>query len=105
MQPQPGSRRRLTKPRANRSRANPRGAERRWAMQMSGRRILVLAVALATAVSLYLLVRRTGASAVAAAIRPNWLFLGLGFAIIAGVQPLRAWAWSSTVRSPVGFRA
>jgi uncharacterized membrane protein YbhN (UPF0104 family) len=72
---------------------------------MSGRRILVLVVALATAVSLYLVVRRTGASAVAAAIRPNWLFLGLGFAIIAGVQPLRAWAWSATVRAPVGFRA
>jgi uncharacterized membrane protein YbhN (UPF0104 family) len=72
---------------------------------MSGRRILMLVVGLATAVSLYLVVRRTGASAVAAAIRPDWLFLGLGFAIIAGVQPLRAWAWSSTVRSPVGFRA
>jgi uncharacterized membrane protein YbhN (UPF0104 family) len=72
---------------------------------MSGRRLLALAVALASAVCIVVLVRRTGAGAVAAATRPNWLLLGVGFAIVAAVQPLRAWAWSSTVCSPVGFRA
>ncbi len=70
-----------------------------------GRRLLIVAVVLATIASIYVLVERTGASAVASAIRPNWLLLAIGFAIIASVQPLRAWAWSSTVRSPVGFRA
>jgi uncharacterized membrane protein YbhN (UPF0104 family) len=51
------------------------------------------------------LVHRTGAGAMQAAASPNWLLLAAGFAICVAVQPLRALAWSSTVRSPVGFRA
>lgn len=62
-------------------------------------------MAVVSAACLVVVVRRTGTSAVAAAIQPNWALLGIGFAIVAAVQPLRAWAWKSTVRSPVGFRA
>src|SRR4029078_10328889 len=36
---------------------------------------------------------------------PVWRYLLAGLAICAAVQPLRALAWTSTVRSPVGFRA
>ncbi len=52
-----------------------------------------------------LLVERTGTRVLEAAATPNWRYLLAGLAICAAVQPLRALAWSSTVRSPVGFRA
>jgi uncharacterized membrane protein YbhN (UPF0104 family) len=70
-----------------------------------GRRTLVVAIALASLAGIFVLVRRTGSSVFAAAATPDWRFLLAGLAICAAVQPLRALAWTSTVRSPVGFRA
>ncbi|MDQ2984494.1 MAG: flippase-like domain-containing protein [Actinomycetota bacterium] len=72
---------------------------------MRGRTVLLAVVGAASAVGVVVLARRTGTEALNAAVSPNWLLLAAGFTICAGVQPLRAWAWSSTVRSPVGFRA
>src|SRR5919206_4014755 len=72
---------------------------------MSGRRILIGFLMLATAVAGYALMREAGSGALAAAARPNWALLAAGFVICAAVQPLRALAWSSTVRHPIGFRA
>ena len=70
-----------------------------------GRRSLVAVIGLALVVAVALLVQRTGTSVISAAVTPNWRFLLAGLAISAAVQPLRALAWTSTVRSPVGFRA
>jgi uncharacterized membrane protein YbhN (UPF0104 family) len=70
-----------------------------------GRRSLIAAIGLTSVVAVFLLVRRTGTSVIQTAATPDWLLLFGGVAICAAVQPLRAWAWSSTVRSPVGFRA
>ena len=70
-----------------------------------GRRSLVAVIGLALVVAVVLLVQRTGTSVISAAVTPNWRFLLAGLAICAAVQPLRALAWTSTVRSPVGFRA
>jgi uncharacterized membrane protein YbhN (UPF0104 family) len=70
-----------------------------------GRRTLVIALALASLAGVFVLVRRTGSSVFAAAATPDWRFLLAGLTICAAVQPLRALAWTSTVRSPVGFRA
>ena len=69
------------------------------------RYVLPLAIALTTAGAFYLVFRRTGAGVVHVAARPNWFLLGAAFVVWAGVQPLRAWAWSSTLRAPCGFRA
>jgi uncharacterized membrane protein YbhN (UPF0104 family) len=55
--------------------------------------------------ALALLLARTGTKVIEAAATPNWRFLLAGLAICAAVQPLRALAWTSTVRAPVGFRA
>jgi uncharacterized membrane protein YbhN (UPF0104 family) len=70
-----------------------------------GRRSLVVAIGLASVVAVFLLVQRTGTSVIHAAATPDWRFLLAGLVICAAVQPLRALAWTSTVRSPVGFRA
>jgi uncharacterized membrane protein YbhN (UPF0104 family) len=70
-----------------------------------GRRTLVVVIALASAAGVLVLVRRTGSSVFQAAATPDWRFLVAGLTICAAVQPLRALAWTSTVRSPVGFRA
>jgi uncharacterized membrane protein YbhN (UPF0104 family) len=70
-----------------------------------GRRSLIAVIGLASVVAVVLLVQRTGTSVFSAAATPNWRFLLAGLAISAAVQPLRALAWTSTVRSPVGFRA
>jgi uncharacterized membrane protein YbhN (UPF0104 family) len=70
-----------------------------------GRRSLVAVIGLASVVAVVLMVQRTGTSVFSAAATPNWRFLLAGLAISAAVQPLRALAWTSTVRSPVGFRA
>jgi uncharacterized membrane protein YbhN (UPF0104 family) len=67
--------------------------------------ILPVAIALATAAGFYVVVRRTGTGFVDAASSPNWPLLLGSFLVWAGVQPLRAWAWSSTLREAVGFRA
>src|SRR5256884_9684189 len=72
---------------------------------MMGRRYLFGFLFLATAVAGYALVRMAGSGACHAAARPDWKLLAAGFSICAAVQPLRALAWSSTVRHPVGFRA
>src|SRR5918912_1098158 len=72
---------------------------------MSGRRLLIGFLLLATVVAGYALVREAGSGALTAATTPNWGLLAAGFAICAAVQPLLALAWSSTVRHPVGFRA
>jgi glycosyltransferase 2 family protein len=72
---------------------------------MSGRRLLLLLLALATAFAAFVLVREAGSGALGAIATPDWGLLAAGFVICAAVQPLRALAWSSTVRSPVGFRA
>src|SRR4051812_10616694 len=72
---------------------------------MSGHRYLMGFLLLATAVAGYALMRMAGSGAFHAAVRPDWKLLAAGFAICAAVQPLRALAWSSTVRHPVGFRA
>src|SRR5437763_6627330 len=72
---------------------------------MSRHRYLFGFLFLATAVAGYAMVRMAGSGAFHAAARPDWKLLAAGFAICAAVQPLRALAWSSTVRHPVGFRA
>jgi uncharacterized membrane protein YbhN (UPF0104 family) len=74
-------------------------------MQMSGRRVLFGLLSLATLVAGYALVRQVGNGAFHVAVTPDWGLLVAGFAICAAVQPLRALAWSSTVRHDVGFRA
>ena len=70
-----------------------------------GRRSLIAVIGLASVAAVALLVQRSGTKVFAAAATPNWRFLLAGLAISAAVQPLRALAWTSTVRSPVGFRA
>jgi uncharacterized membrane protein YbhN (UPF0104 family) len=71
-----------------------------------GRRSLVVLVGLASAGAVVLLVQRSGTKVFQAAATPNWRFLIAGLLICAAVQPLRALAWTSTVRSPnIGFRA
>jgi uncharacterized membrane protein YbhN (UPF0104 family) len=70
-----------------------------------GRRSLVAALVLVTGAGVFVLVQRTGSSVFSAAATPDWRYLLAGLLILAAVQPLRALAWTSTVRSPVGFRA
>jgi uncharacterized membrane protein YbhN (UPF0104 family) len=70
-----------------------------------GRRSLIAVIGLASVAAVVLLVQRSGTKVFSAAATPNWRFLLAGLAISAAVQPLRALAWTSTVRSPVGFRA
>jgi uncharacterized membrane protein YbhN (UPF0104 family) len=70
-----------------------------------GRISLMIAIGVASLAALALLIERTGTKVLEAAATPNWRFLLAGLAICAAVQPLRALAWTSTVRSPVGFKA
>ncbi|HET7556382.1 MAG TPA: lysylphosphatidylglycerol synthase transmembrane domain-containing protein [Gaiellaceae bacterium] len=70
-----------------------------------GRRQLAILVGIVSLAGLGLLVARTGTHTFQVAATPDWRFLLAGLAICAAVQPLRALAWTSTVRSPVGFRA
>jgi uncharacterized membrane protein YbhN (UPF0104 family) len=72
---------------------------------MPGRRLIIGFLSLATVVAGYGLFREAGSGAFSAATTPDWALLAAGFVICAAVQPLRALAWSSTVRHPVGFRA
>src|SRR5213082_2135896 len=72
---------------------------------MSGRRLLIGLLLLGFAVAAFAVVREAGSGAFTAATSPDWALLAAGFVICAAVQPLRALAWSSTVRHPVGFRA
>jgi uncharacterized membrane protein YbhN (UPF0104 family) len=72
---------------------------------MVGRRILVAVLGLAVLVAGLVVVHQVGHGAMHVAVNPDWGLLAAGFVICAAVQPLRALAWSSTVRSPIGFRA
>lgn len=67
--------------------------------------LLTAAIGLATVAGFAMMARHTGAGAMKAAASPDWMTLAIGFLICAAVQPLRAWAWASTLREPVGFRA
>ena len=70
-----------------------------------GRRSAIVIVGLVSVLAVVLLVQQSGTKVFSAAATPNWRFLLAGLAISAAVQPLRALAWTSTVRSPIGFRA
>jgi uncharacterized membrane protein YbhN (UPF0104 family) len=71
-----------------------------------GRRSVAIVIGLVSVAAVALLVQRTGTRVLSAAATPDWHFLLAGLAICAAVQPLRALAWTSTVRSPaIGFRA
>src|SRR5256714_15559643 len=71
-----------------------------------GRRSVAIVIGLVSVAAVALLFQRTGTRVISAAATPNWRFLLAGLAICAAVQPLRALAWTSTVRSPdIGFRA
>jgi uncharacterized membrane protein YbhN (UPF0104 family) len=75
------------------------------AVEVMGRRNLFVAVVLVSVGGIALLAARTGTKVFSAAATPDWRFLFAGLIIAAAVQPLRALAWTATVRSPVGFRA
>lgn len=75
------------------------------AVDVMGRRQLAILVGVVSVAGLGVLVARTGTHTFQVAATPDWRFLLIGLAICASVQPLRALAWTSTVRSPVGFRA
>jgi uncharacterized membrane protein YbhN (UPF0104 family) len=76
------------------------------AVEVMGRRkLLVVIVGLVTVAGIALLAAREGTRVFSAAATPDWRFLLAGLIIAAAVQPLRALAWTETVRSPVGFRA
>src|SRR5438067_8173888 len=71
-----------------------------------GRRSIIVVTVVASVGALALLIERTGTRVLEAAATPDWRYLLAGLAICAAVQPLRALAWTSTVRSPaIGFRA
>jgi uncharacterized membrane protein YbhN (UPF0104 family) len=70
-----------------------------------GRRKPIAVLILVSVLGVALLMARSGTKVFQAAATPDWRFLLAGLAIAAAVQPLRALAWTSTVRSPVGFRA
>ena len=67
--------------------------------------MLIVALVLVSGVGVVLLAARSGTRVFQAAATPDWRFLLAGMIVLAAVQPLRALAWTSTVRSPVGFRA
>jgi uncharacterized membrane protein YbhN (UPF0104 family) len=75
------------------------------AVQVMGRRQIAIVVGVISLAGIGFLVARTGTHTFQVAATPDWRFLLAGLAICAAVQPLRALAWTSTVRSPVGFRA
>jgi uncharacterized membrane protein YbhN (UPF0104 family) len=77
------------------------------AVGVRARRYLIpLAIVGATAAGFVVVARQTAGGAVSAATSPNWLLLGIAFAIGAVVQPLRALAWRQTLGAGrVDFRA
>lgn len=64
-----------------------------------------MVVAVATAAGFALLLRGMGGDVLAAASSPRWGWLVAALCVWACVQPLRAWAWASTLSRPVGFRS
>src|SRR6185437_15048258 len=75
------------------------------AVDVMGRRQLAIVVGIVSLVGIGFLVARTGRHTFHVAATPDWRYVLAGLAICVVVQPLRALAWTSTVRSPVGFRA
>src|SRR4051795_12021624 len=73
-------------------------------VKVGSRKLAVLLILVST-VGTVLLMARSGTKVFQAVATPDWRYLLAGLAICAAVQPLRALAWNSTVRSPVGFRA
>jgi uncharacterized membrane protein YbhN (UPF0104 family) len=69
------------------------------------RAALAALIATVTVAGFVLVAREVGAGVMEAASTPSWGYLIAAFAVWAGVQPLRAWAWATTLRAPVGFRA
>ncbi|HEV8099231.1 MAG TPA: lysylphosphatidylglycerol synthase transmembrane domain-containing protein [Gaiellaceae bacterium] len=70
------------------------------------RTVLIPLVILGATVAGFIMVARdTAGGAVSAATSPNWVLLGVAFAIGAVVQLLRALAWRQTLGSVVEFRA
>jgi uncharacterized membrane protein YbhN (UPF0104 family) len=67
--------------------------------------LVAAATALLTAVGVYVVARRVGSSVVDVVVSPSWPLLAGAALVWVGVQPLRAWAWASTLREPIGFRA
>jgi uncharacterized membrane protein YbhN (UPF0104 family) len=72
---------------------------------MGHRKLLFAVVVLISVAGVALLAARSGTQVFSAAATPDWRYLLAGLMIAAAVQPLRALAWTATVRSPVGFRA
>ena len=72
---------------------------------MGHRKLLFAVVVLISVAGVALLAARSGTQVFSAAATPDWRYLLAGLIIAAAVQPLRALAWTATVRSPVGFRA
>src|ERR671937_735018 len=72
---------------------------------MRRRFLLPCTIGIATVGAFVVVALQTGDGAIHAATSPNWPLLLGAFAISAAVQPLRALAWSATLREPVGFRA
>src|SRR4029078_55890 len=70
-----------------------------------GSRKLAVGLIVVSMIGTVLLMARSGTKVFQAVATPDWRYLLAGLAICAAVQPLRALAWTSTVRSPVGFRA
>src|SRR5437764_3129556 len=62
-------------------------------------------IGIATIGAFVVVALQTGSGAIHAATGPNWGLLLASFAISTAVQPLRALAWSTTLREPVPFRA
>ena len=72
---------------------------------MRRRLLLPVAITLATAGGFAVFALRIGHGAVAAATSPDWTFLIAAFAVAVAVQPLRAFAWRTTLRDDqVAFR-
>jgi uncharacterized membrane protein YbhN (UPF0104 family) len=71
-----------------------------------GRRTLLSVVVAAATIGVFVVVGlSSGHKALTAAVTPDWGLALLSLLIAASVQPFRALAWATTLRSPIGFRA
>ena len=71
-----------------------------------GRRTLLSVAGAAAAIGVFVVVgMSSGQKALTAAVTPDWSLAIASLLVAAVVQPFRALAWSTTLRSPVGFRA
>src|SRR5262249_14001374 len=70
------------------------------------RRTLLSVAGFVAAIGVFVVVGlSSGHKALAAAVTPNWGLAALSLLVAASVQPFRALAWSTTLRTPIGFRA